>query len=264
MENLIQDFDKIPKGKKLVIFDLDGTLTESKTDMDSEMAGLLGKLLENKKVAVIGGGGYQQFQNQFVSKLQTSPELLRNLFLFPTTSTRFYRFDQNEWQLQYSEDLSDEQKKEIPAAFEKAFAELHYVHPEKIYGELLEDRGAQVSFSFLGQKAPLELKIKWRDENTPLKMKVAEIVQKYLPDMEVRAAGYTTIDVTYKGIDKEYGLKQISESLGISFDDMLFVGDALFEGGNDSPALRTGIPCFSVKNPAETKQLILSIISLKK
>lgn len=68
------------------------------------------------------------------------------------------------------------------------------------------------------------------------------------------------MDITHKGVDKEYGLRQIKKHLGIDFQEMLFVGDALFPGGNDYPALRTGVPCFAVKGPEETKELIRSLL----
>jgi len=43
--------------KQLVIFDLDGTLTKSKSTIEPEMAELISKLLINRKVAIISGGG---------------------------------------------------------------------------------------------------------------------------------------------------------------------------------------------------------------
>ena len=47
--------------KKLIVFDLDGTLAESKASLDAEMAALLNRLLEIVKVAVISGGDWPQF-----------------------------------------------------------------------------------------------------------------------------------------------------------------------------------------------------------
>lgn len=244
-----------------MVFDLDGTLAESKSDLDMEMANLLRKLLERKKVAVIGGGAYKQFRRQFLSKLRAPRNLLENLFLFPTTSMAFYRYSKGGWRQVYIKKLTGKEKKGIREAFKKTFEELCYSHPKKVYGQLIEDRVTQVSFSALGQKAPIHLKDRWKKQHTPEKLKIAKTLQKHLPNLEVRAAGYTTIDITHKGIDKEYGIRQIKKYVSVSFKDMIFIGDALFAGGNDSAALRTGIPCFAVDGPDETKKLIRALLS---
>lgn len=248
------------KKAKLVIFDLDGTLAPSKSDMDAEMALLFKKLLEKKLIAVIGGGKYELFQKHFLAKLHAPKLLLKNLFLFPTSATSFYRYINGHWRKIYAKKLSGKEKGKISEAFKKTFKKLDYHNPKKIYGKLIEDRGTQVTFSALGQKAPLKLKEKWKKEHMTDKIKITKTLQKYLPDLEVRAAGYTSIDVTRKGIDKEYGIRQIKKHLGVPFGAMLFVGDALFKGGNDYAALRTGIPCFEVKGPEETKKIIKDLL----
>lgn len=256
------------KRKKLVVFDLDGTLAETKSEMDKEMAALFCRLLSVKMAAVISGGGYEQFQKQLIKNLKCGGDSIKNLFIFPTTSTAFYRYQKNKWDCIYKQNLSLTEKKKIYGAFDKAFKEINYVKPKKIYGELIEDRGPQVSFSALGQdvvavlgKKGVLLKKKWRDENTPLKLKLAKTVQKYLPNLEVRAAGYTTIDVTRKGIDKEYGIRQIKKRLHVPIKDMVFVGDALFPGGNDYAARKSGVECLAVSGPDETKKFIKFLLA---
>lgn len=257
---LLHNTEEVPKNKELIVFDLDGTLTKSKSDMDEEMAFLFSKLLEVKKVAIIGGGKYDQFKRQFLDNLFAPKELLAKLLLFPASGTAFYRYDNNDWRNIYSKNLTEEEKKKVFVAFEKTFQELGYKHPDETFGELIEDRGTQITFSALGQEAPLNLKEKWKAEHSDIKMKIAETLRKYLPDMDVGSAGYTSIDVTRKGIDKGYGLRQIKEYLGVPFEDMLFVGDALFPGGNDEAALNTGVLCFEVKDIEETKKLIKYLI----
>ncbi|MEK7579913.1 MAG: HAD-IIB family hydrolase [Patescibacteria group bacterium] len=267
MENLLAVIEMVPKDKKLIVFDLDGTLVETKSKLDEEMADLLKQLLAVKKVAVIGGARFERFKEDLIDRLNAGPELLSNLFLFPTTASSFYRYNKGEWQEVYSEKFSQEEKSKIMDAFEKSFREINYANPEKIYGELIEDRDSQITFSALGQdvvkelgEEGIQLKKKWRDENQELKIKLTQTLQKYLPDFEVRAAGYTSIDITKKGIDKEYGIRQIEKHLGVSIEDMLFVGDALFKGGNDNAALKTGVMCFEVKIVEDTKKLIRYIL----
>lgn len=256
MQKPVHTIQEKHKNRKLIVFDLDGTLAESKMDIDQEMALLLRKLLEKKKVAVIGGGKYELFQSQLLARLNAPEALLKNLFLFPTTSTAFYRYRNNSWWRVYYHEISVKDRRRIIKTIRETLEELNYKQPPKIYGDLIEDRGTQVTFSALGQKAPVHLKEKWKKENTALKLKIAKSLQKKLPDLEVRAAGYTSIDVTQKGIDKAYGLRQIKKHLGIPFSEMLFVGDALFPGGNDYATLKTGVDCIAVAGPEDAKKLI--------
>ena len=102
MENLFHKIEEQHKKAKLVIFDVDGTLTASKTEMDKEMARLIKNLLEKKMVAIISGGKYEQFQKQLLSKLELSSETSKNLFLFPTSGASFYCYNGKDWEQVYA------------------------------------------------------------------------------------------------------------------------------------------------------------------
>ena len=56
----------------------------------------------------------------------------------------------------------------------------------------------------------------------------------------MRLGGTTSVDVTKPGIDKAYGIRKLRDILGIAIDEMIFIGDALFPGGNDYPAEQAG------------------------
>lgn len=254
------------KAKDLIVFDLDGTLAATKSVIDSEMRELFLQLLEHKKVAVIGGGKYALFQEQLIRPLKAKPQVAKRLFLFPTTSTAFHKYDKG-WKKVYSHELSKAEVKKIKEAFERVFKDMNYKHPKKTYGELIENRGTQVSFSIYGQdivkvlgKRGVRMKEQWKEKYTPVKMEMAERMSVYLPELEVRAAGFTTIDVTKKGIDKGYGLKQVEKYLKIKIDKMLFVGDAIEPGGNDYAIVKTGVDYIPVKGPEDTKQIIRNIL----
>ena len=83
---------------------------------------------------------------------------------------------------------------------------------------------------------------------------------KYLPDFAAHIGGATSIDVTRKWIDKAYGLNKLLKHLNIPNAKLLFVGDELQPGGNDSPALEVAGECISVKSPEETKQIIEKLL----
>lgn len=261
----ITDLSQI-KSKELIVFDLDGTLAQTKSTIDQEMSKLLENLLTIKKVAVIGGGKMELFHEQLLDNLKVPSELLKNFFLFPTTATTFYKHENGEWKQVYVHNLSQEEADQVMAAFEKVLKEVNY-KPEKTYGKVIENRGSQITWSVLGQDVVkvlgdegVELKKKWTAENTPLKLKIAKMLQEELPNLQVRAAGYTSIDITKPGIDKAYGLHQIEKYLGVKIENMLFVGDAIFEGGNDYAITKTVVDYVQVKDPQETKDIIKSVL----
>lgn len=252
--------------KKIVVADLDGTLTISKTPIDGEMAMTVAKLLQNRSFAVISGGSYAQFQKQFLPNMTENPRLLSRLYLFPTCATAFYRFNntgwagENGWERVYSEELTVTEKKKILTAFDAALKETKFDFSQSAYGERLEDRITQITFSALGQQMPFDVKSKWDPDHKKREAIVAALVKR-IPEFDISIGGTTSIDVTRKGIDKEYGINKIREKLGFRIDDMLFIGDSLFEGGNDYPAARTGVDCVQVSDPEETKRVLREIIA---
>lgn len=247
------------KNPKIIIFDLDETLTESKSALDNEMAILMDDLLKRYRVAVISGGSFKQFERQFLPFLKPDLPAFKNLLILPTCGSSFYLNINGKWELQYSEVLKEDEKEKIKSAFLKTFIETGYRHPEKIYGEIIEDRDTQISFSALGQEAPVAIKKAW-DPDGKKRMVLIEVMKKYAPEFEIRIGGSTTIDVTHKGIDKAYGIRKIENITGIKIEDMIFIGDKLYPGGNDYPARETGVECLPVKGPEETKKIIKELL----
>lgn len=250
--------DKINwKSYELVVFDLDNTLTGSKIPMDKEMAILFTQLLDFTKVAVISGGNFQEFDRDLLSPLSTDANF-SNLHLFPTDGTAYYKW-QGGWKNIYTENLSTNSKKIIKDAFRVALDKVGFKE-EKIFGELIEDRGSSIVFSALGQEAPLELKKKW-DPDQRKRFEIKKILDELIPEFEVNVAGTTSIDVTAKDLDKAYGIRKMIEYIKVPVEKMIFMGDALFPGGNDNDVLKTGIKAVAVSGPEDTKKIIKEIIN---
>lgn len=243
--------------KKLIVFDLDGTLAESKSSLDAEMSALLHDLLGIVKVAVISGGDWPQFEKQLLSNL-SHDENLKNLSLLPTCGTKFYQYT-GDWKKIYSEDFTADEKKKIISSLKKAIGVAGF-KVEKVWGEVIEDRGSQITFSALGQQAPIEEKKKWDPDFTKRK-KIKALLDKLIPEFSVRLGGTTSVDVTKPGIDKAYGIRKLRDVLGIAIQEMIFIGDALFPGGNDYPAEKAGVVSIPVQGPDETKRVTQAIIA---
>jgi HAD superfamily hydrolase (TIGR01484 family) len=246
--------------KQLVVFDLDGTLAASKSSIDAEMAGLLGALLGVVKVAVISGGDMPQFETQLLAHLPQD-DRFANLSLLPTCGTKFFRYEGG-WHKLYSEDLSAEQKRRIVAALDAA-VDASGFRARKTWGDPIEDRGSQITYSALGQQAPLAEKEGW-DPDFAKRKAIQALLATSLPDFSVRFGGTTSIDVTLPGIDKAYGIRKLRDVLAVPIQRMIYVGDALFPGGNDYPARTTGADCIQVRDPNETKRVIEAIAACER
>ena len=125
---------------------------------------------------------------------------------------------------------------------------------------MIDDRGSQVTYSALGQQAPLAEKEKW-DADFAKRKKIAAILEKLIPEFSVRLGGATSIDVTKPGIDKAYGINKLRDTLHISLKEMIYIGDALFPGGNDYPAEQDGVVSIPVKGPDDTNVVIKTILA---
>jgi hypothetical protein len=243
--------------KMLIVFDLDGTIAVSKSPLDAEMATLLSGLLSVVKVAIISGGNWPQFQKQVLSHLPQNA-LLKQLSILPTCGTKFYSYGSS-WELLYSEDFTVEEKQKIVGSLGQTIAAAGF-KTQKIWGVQIEDRGSQITFSALGQEAPIEAKEKW-DPDFSKRKQMKVFLDKLIPEFSVRLGGTTSIDITKPGIDKAYGIRKLSDTLGIAIPDMIYVGDALFPGGNDYPAKEAGVLCIQVRDPEESKRVIETIVA---
>ena len=245
---------------RLIIFDLDGTLAESKQAITSEMAEQVAKLLTETRVAIISGGAFSQFLKQVVALLPVDANLA-NLYLLPTSGAALYEFRNDNWNKIYEERLSEKDKDIIETAMRDAVKETGLINfKDQSWGERIEYRGGQVTISALGQQAPIKLKKTWDPDHTK-RHALRDALAERLPKYSVSIGGVTSIDVTKKGVDKAYGVHKLWERLGVSESDALYVGDELESGGNDEAVYKTAVQTKSVANPAETAQLIESLIS---
>ncbi len=246
---------------RAVAFDLDDTLAPSKSLVPSRTVALLGELLDELPVCVISGGRFAQFRDQLLSQL-SERHRLSALHLMPTCGTRYYRWnpDGADWKLVYGRDMSKAQRRLVIDAVERAARDLGLWEPDhRVSGDRIEDRGSQVTYSALGQQAGVAEKKAW-DPKGAKRAALAERLVEMLPDLEVRAGGSTSIDITERGVDKAYGIRQLAESLDIDMKEIFFVGDRLEPGGNDYPVRALGVQTRQVADHVETVEVIEDLL----
>ena len=228
------------------------------------MGGLLARLLELVEVCVISGGQFEQFRTQVVERLPRLDDAQADrLHLMPTCGTQYWRErhdgQADGWTQVYAENLTDDEKQRATAALEEQARRLGLWETET-WGPVLEDRGSQITFSALGQAAPVAAKSAW-DPTGERKSSLRAAVAALVPDLEVRSGGSTSVDVTRKGIDKAYGMRRLAEVTGIPLSEMLFVGDRLDPDGNDYPVKALGVPTHAVSGWEETADYLETLIT---
>ena len=93
----------------------------------------------------------------------------------------------------YSEDLADEEKKKIVSSLDSALR-VAGLEREKVWGEVIEDRGTEITLSALGQRAPLEEKQTW-DPDFAKRRQLKAVLDGLIPESSVRMGGATSIDM---------------------------------------------------------------------
>lgn len=243
---------------KIVAFDLDDTLTASKQTITREMAEVVRELALRTGVAIISGGMESQMRAQVLDHVELPDEALARVHLLPTCGTRYVRFIEGQWREIYATTLSDAQ---VNAAFRsiEARAKELGVWEDNTWGEAIENRGSQITYSALGQRAPAKAKATW-DPDGSKRARLARAIQADLPDLSVRSGGATSVDITLAGVDKAYGMRRLMEATGLSSDEVIFFGDRLDPDGNDYPVLSTGITCHSVRDWRDTARQVRALL----
>lgn len=244
--------------KRLIVFALNGALAQGRAPIDTEMADLLGALNEIVKVAIISGADWTQFESRVLAML-TPGHPRHQLTILPACGTQLYRYSDH-WGRIYTTDFSALQREKVVNAIEKT-VEMMSFELGQIWGPLIEDRGSQLTYSGLGQLAPISEKRKW-DPDCQKRRRMKAFLDQFIPEYSVHLGGMTSIDVTKPGLDKGYGIRQLRDGLGVPIQDMLFIGNTSLSAGNDLAAAAAGIHTIGVKDPEQTKRVIDAIIAM--
>lgn len=247
----------------LIAFDLDNTLACSRKPMLDPMAEALSNLINVIPVAIVTGGCLSLVQSQVLDKLLPGTQLTR-LHIMPTNGTSYYRVrDDASLQCVYEHRIKSEQAEHIIAVIKECALRMGlWKEPgdSMLWGEQIENRGSQITFSALGQLAPISYKKAW-DPAGSLQTRLQECVAQALPDFSVRAGGNTSIDVCCRGDDKAHALRMLAQYCGFSVENITFIGDRMYPGGNDYPTAFTGALAVKVGNPEDTLALCLEVLA---
>jgi hypothetical protein len=242
---------------KAAVFDLDETLAVSFQAPRPEMLARLSALIERLPVAIMSGAGFERIHNDVIAHL---PAVYKNLIIFPNSSSQCYMYKDGTWEQVYSHVLSEDERTQIKDVLNVALAEMSDLRDAPVYGERIIDREAQIAFTAVGQEAPPEVKASW-DPTGEKRQRIARELQAKLPGFDILIGGASTIDFTRKDTNKSYGVRWFCEYLNTNPETLLYVGDALYPGGNDEVVILTGIQTHAVANPLETEAVIDELLA---
>jgi phosphomannomutase len=246
--------------KKLFVFDVDGTLSPSRSKIDYQMSNLIKRILETKKMAIITGGAFADIKKQVLEEIGLDNSLNKNLTLLPTNGGGLWIFTEK-WTEVSSYKLVKEEKDKIKKAICEIVGEKECLNNQENYGDKIQDRDSEITYSALGEHAPLEQKKAW-DPDFKKRISLQNKLMQKLPEFEVKIGGTTSIDITPKGMDKAYAIKKLMEYFNLEKKDIIFFGDAVYENGNDYPVFLMNIDTVKVSGPEETKKILADEFSL--
>jgi phosphomannomutase len=246
--------------KKILVFDFDRTLAESKTLITDSMANLIKELIRKKMVIVIAGGSFEQLRTlllpPFVSDIKMLP-FIHNFTLLPTSGSQRYEYNEEkkEWILTDKEPLPSGVKERAIKLLQEVIDNPIYEIPPNPTGNIIEDRDTQITFTPNGQQAPIAVKLRF-DPDRKKREKIKMTLEPKLPEVSILINGTSSIDILPKGFNKAVGLMRFLNKIGFQKSDVIFVGDALFPGGNDYSMHEAGFETIAVKGPEETESII--------
>jgi phosphomannomutase len=242
--------DGVPR---CIVFDLDGTLTGSKVPIERPMAETLLELVRRLNVGIVTGGRYRLIKVQvlpYLDELGWSDDDRRRLHLLPACGTQRRRWNGRTWHQEFREDLDPIDRERVPDVLIGAAKELG-LFERRHWGDYIDDRGGQITYSVFGQKAPLEVKQAWDPDGTK-KERIRLLAAERLPHLSVVSGASSSIDVTRPGRDKAFGVERLAAALGVRLEQLVFVGDRLQDGGNDASLRRLPVALVSVRRPSDT------------
>ncbi len=243
---------------KAVVFDLDNTLADPHCPVSEEMAARLERVIAHMPVAVMSAASLERIEQDVVARLRKTD--LARLSLFAANAAQAYTYRDGAWHAQYRHGFTDQDRPVIKSVLEEVAKELGILEHRAPYGAQFIDYEGYLAFTALGIDAPVEERRRW-DPNGEKRKKMQSLLQEKLPDVDIFIGGLTTIDITPKGINKSHGVMWYAQTLGILPQDMLYVGDALYEGGNDAAVLPTGIQTRATSGPSETLAIIEDLLA---
>ena len=220
---------------RLIAMDMDGTLTQHKSPLDSECRSVLEKLREKYKLLMVCAGGCDRVYNQ--------------LEHFDIDISGFYGMQFGKVQdgvLTIRESVIEKTDKDKVTACAEQIRNEFGLHD--YVGDAVEfhDSGL-ITFPILGTKAKLDDKLAY-DPDRAKRRAYYDRVCEIFADYNVFIGGTSSFDIAPKPYNKLYALKKYLDENNIASDEVLFFGDDYGVGGNDNCVFESNIEFVKIDN----------------
>ena len=257
----------------VVLFDIDGTLTESRRPINKEMLIILRELARHAEIGFITGSSLEYVKEQLWSVLN-DPVIKRNCHIFPCNGTEYVIPQGGDEELIFHriskasmiDSLGSERFTELMGIICILQAEIVQNFKElPLTGHFVQNRGSTINWCPIGRNAIHEDRKKFRqidfEHCTRLlfKDKLEKELEKRNFPVVVKLGGDTSFDIYPKGWDKTYVFRHFDEQDW----DFWFVGDRCGSTGNDYEIFKYLQPqgrAFETGSPEETIEIIENYI----
>ena len=229
---------------KHVFFDLDKTLTASRSPMAAAHQELFEALCSKMDVVVVTGGNQAQIREQATPRFDGK---------YLTLAQSGNHAVEKNGTVLWNDVLSSAQIEATMRFIETL--KHHFGINVKDANDLVENRGAQISYSVIGFHESVEKKYAFDPDDSKRQAAIKALASEHAAliaaGVEVVPAGTTTYNFFALGKHKGFNIKRLLEQEKWAADECVYVGDALFPGGNDETVIGV-IPTQAVKDPDET------------
>lgn len=249
-----REFENIDWSKKrCIMFDVDDTVSYNCREINKSISKEIDSLIYcGFVVGFISGTDVMALKKMISVSLEYKHHLLGN------SGGNYSVMENNKENTIYQYILSEEERTEIFNAIDLLINKYNIKSLTSKKDQVL-DRVNQITLSCIGRHAPANKKQQFDPDEKKRRLWI-EFLRCHISSekYEFRIGGKTSIDITKKGMDKSFGLKEFSKRNNISFDEIVYFGDKCYPGGNDYPAVLL-VDTILVNNPKHTLKLIRQI-----
>lgn len=251
----------------MVLFDMDGTLTEARRPLEDGMAALLEELLWCADAGVVTGSDYDFMREQLP---QMTDIFLSRIVFLPCNGTKMYRFNDatDDYDKVHDNTLDDHLGHEKVQRMMSSIFDLQTAlvkdYSIPLTGNFVQHRGSMINWCPIGRNATFEQREVFMklDEENGIRNRFLKRLKRRIhnidKDIICVIAGNTSFDIYPGGWNKTYALQHFS-----GHDNIWFVGDRCTGPGNDVEIYNEVSKvdrAYHTTGPEDTKRIILEII----